>query len=107
VGYYLSGVKCAKCPASCAQCSSETVCEVCGSGFTSNGVGGCVCDKEYLAIGAQCVACSSLILGCSECESMTVCTKCQNTPKLELLGTICSCQPGYDFDLTTQTCNLC
>jgi hypothetical protein len=66
-----------------------------------------VCDKEYLAIGAQCVACSSLILGCSECESMTVCTKCQNTPKLELLGTICSCQPGYDFDLTTQTCNLC
>jgi len=67
---YVSGSQCKACPATCATCSSDTVCGTCNSGYGLQGTMCSTCPTNNYLSGQTCKACPAT---CATCTSDTVC----------------------------------
>ncbi|KAL4431669.1 hypothetical protein ABPG74_017298 [Tetrahymena malaccensis] len=128
-GYLDVGGNCLACGANCNQCSSQTTCTTCASGyflfidgtcqnpcpatFVENNTNQqctcrsnstlqnktCPCNTGYLDVGGNCLACGA---NCSQCSSQTTCTTCASGYFLFIDGT---CQNPCPYTFVKDTLN--
>ena len=110
------GTVCKLCESKCAECTSDTACTKCSSGYFLKDGSDCVtnCNAQQVATPdsagffndysdantAKCTACSS---DCKSCLNGTVCTQCISSKKLKNGSCVDACGDEYYF-LTKLKC---
>ncbi|KAL4460055.1 hypothetical protein ABPG73_001733 [Tetrahymena malaccensis] len=123
---------CQQCPTNCNQCSSQTTCTTCSSGYylfidgtcvsqcpatfsinsstqscvcranSSLQTNTCPCNSGYLDVGGSCLACNA---NCIKCSSQTTCTQCASGYFLFVDATcVSTCPATFITDNQNQSC---